>query len=78
MSNIIYVAVHKEKQTVLSGRKGQAAFFDTKSLKLSIGQSFGGFGSEARIKGVDPKDLYSIHEIDVSQVLPIKQTGGIL
>lgn len=65
MNSTIYVAIHNETRQIVSGAKGQAAFFDIISLRRSIGQT--GLPFIAKEKGVKSKDLYTIIELDISQ-----------
>lgn len=65
--NIIYVAIHKTKQTTMSGAKGQYAFGDIKSLKGSIGQSYR-YEAERTRGGVSPKDLYDIYKVNLDKM----------
>lgn len=67
MNNTIFLAVRKEGEMLMVGQKGQAAFTDRTTLGRSIGYAY---QHESRKKGVKTTDLYSVHEVEVSMLLP--------
>lgn len=67
MDNIIYIAVNKKTGKVMVGAKGQYAFGDVATLGRSVGQNY---RYEAKQAGIKPKEMYSVHEIDVNMILP--------
>lgn len=69
MSNIIYVAIRKDNQRIIEGARWQAAFSDIATLNRSMAYVL---RREARQKGVKASELYSVHEIDVTMLLPRK------
>lgn len=58
MKQVIYIATHKETKTILSGARGQAAFFDKSTLGRSMGQA-------GNLKGT-----YDVHEINPLRLIP--------
>ena len=65
----ILVAISKETGEVLSGARGQYAYGDISRLRKSMGQEL---SYAAKLEGVRPKDLYSIHEIDIVKAIAVE------
>lgn len=67
MSTIIYVAIDKATGQVLRGASGQSAYASAANLRKSMSSNLKWKANRA---GKEPKDLYSIYEIDVATVIP--------
>jgi len=66
----IYVAINKETGELMPGASGQYAYGSKASLAKSIGQDWW-TRKKAREKGVRPRDLYEIYELDLEKTLEL-------
>jgi len=65
----IFVAIDKDTGEVLSGASGQYAYGHVSSLRRSMGQEL---SYAAKVEGVKPQDLFSIHEIDIVKAIAVE------
>jgi len=65
----IFVAIDDDTGEVLSGASGQYAYGNVSRLRKSMGQEL---SYAAKLDGVRPKDLYSVHEIDIVKAIAVE------
>lgn len=66
MENIIFVAISKQSGEIMSGLHGQYAYGNIATLNRSLHQAYKHLAKDGR----KTRTLYSIHEIDISMILP--------
>ena len=71
----IFVATDDDTGEVLSGARGQYAYGNVSRLRKSMGQEL---SYAAKVDGVKPQDLYSIHEIDIVKAIAVESEINVL